>query len=136
MGRVSARIGCGYGEMGRQVAKISGASVTGLTMADAEIVGGNERIKASGPLRCLLSRRFQGVFEAFSRALKWFSDSNEADAGPKTGCVEVAGGGTGGSLRDRAGQLPQDALRGLLLDVFRVSVSRMRASARSSGSTP
>eukprot|EP00933_Yihiella_yeosuensis_P071497 TRINITY_DN79700_c0_g1_i3.p1 TRINITY_DN79700_c0_g1~~TRINITY_DN79700_c0_g1_i3.p1 ORF type:complete len:366 (-),score=60.19 TRINITY_DN79700_c0_g1_i3:206-1303(-) len=38
-------IGCGYGEMGRQVAKISGASVTGLTMADAEIVGGNERIK-------------------------------------------------------------------------------------------
>ncbi|CAK9118585.1 unnamed protein product, partial [Durusdinium trenchii] len=41
-------IGCGYGEMGRQVAKISGASVTGLTMADAEIVGGNERIKAAG----------------------------------------------------------------------------------------
>lgn len=41
-------IGCGYGEMGRQVAKISGASVTGLTMADAEIVGGNERIKDAG----------------------------------------------------------------------------------------
>ncbi|CAJ1455158.1 unnamed protein product [Effrenium voratum] len=41
-------IGCGYGEMGRQVAKISGASVTGLTMADAEIVGGNERIKEAG----------------------------------------------------------------------------------------
>merc|ERR1719266_1835368 len=40
-------IGCGYGEMGRQVAKISGASVTGLTMADVEIVGGNERIKAA-----------------------------------------------------------------------------------------
>eukprot|EP00439_Symbiodinium_sp_Y106_P068956 s1975_g11.t2 len=41
-------IGCGYGEMGRQVAKISGASVTGLTMADAEIEGGNLRIKEAG----------------------------------------------------------------------------------------
>jgi len=41
-------IGCGYGEMGRQVSKISGASVTGLTMADQEIVGGTERIKAAG----------------------------------------------------------------------------------------
>eukprot|EP00401_Gymnodinium_catenatum_P065605 CAMPEP_0117558208 /NCGR_PEP_ID=MMETSP0784-20121206/52716_1 /TAXON_ID=39447 /ORGANISM="" /LENGTH=365 /DNA_ID=CAMNT_0005355527 /DNA_START=38 /DNA_END=1132 /DNA_ORIENTATION=+ len=41
-------IGSGYGEMGRQVAKLSGASVTSLTMADAEIVGGNERIKAAG----------------------------------------------------------------------------------------
>ncbi|CAE8636412.1 unnamed protein product [Polarella glacialis] len=41
-------IGCGYGEMGRQVAKISGADVTGLTMADAEIVGANARIKAAG----------------------------------------------------------------------------------------
>jgi len=40
--------GCGFGEMGRQVAKISGASVTGLTMADEEIVGGNERIKKAG----------------------------------------------------------------------------------------
>merc|ERR1712039_256903 len=34
--------------MGRQVAKISGCSVTGLTMADAEIVGANARIKAEG----------------------------------------------------------------------------------------
>eukprot|EP00440_Ansanella_granifera_P047860 gb/GFBE01051840.1/.p1 GENE.gb/GFBE01051840.1/~~gb/GFBE01051840.1/.p1 ORF type:complete len:366 (+),score=97.32 gb/GFBE01051840.1/:1-1098(+) len=41
-------LGCGYGEMGRQVAKISGSSVTGLTMADAEIEGGNARIKAAG----------------------------------------------------------------------------------------
>eukprot|EP00438_Fugacium_kawagutii_P004812 Skav200846 [mRNA] locus=scaffold2131:193758:195111:- [translate_table: standard] len=41
-------IGCGYGEMGRQVAKISGASVTGLTMADEEIVGANQRIKEAG----------------------------------------------------------------------------------------
>mmetsp|Transcript_21330 Transcript_21330/g.40831 ORF Transcript_21330/g.40831 Transcript_21330/m.40831 type:complete len:407 (+) Transcript_21330:56-1276(+) len=40
--------GCGYGEIGRQVAKISGASVTGLTMADAEIAGGNERIEKAG----------------------------------------------------------------------------------------
>lgn len=41
-------IGCGYGEIGRQVAKISGASVVGLTMADEEIVGANERIKRAG----------------------------------------------------------------------------------------
>jgi cyclopropane fatty-acyl-phospholipid synthase-like methyltransferase len=41
-------IGCGYGEMGRQVASLSGASVTGLTMADEEIAGGNERIIAAG----------------------------------------------------------------------------------------
>lgn len=41
-------IGCGYGEMGRQIASLSGASVTGLTMADEEIAGGNERIKAAG----------------------------------------------------------------------------------------
>jgi ubiquinone/menaquinone biosynthesis C-methylase UbiE len=41
-------LGCGFGEMGRQVAKISGCRVTGLTMADAEIVGANERIKAEG----------------------------------------------------------------------------------------
>jgi len=41
-------LGCGFGEMGRQVSVISGARVTGLTMADAEIVGGNERIKAAG----------------------------------------------------------------------------------------
>jgi len=41
-------IGCGYGEMGRQVAKISGASVTGLTMANEEIVGGMARIKEAG----------------------------------------------------------------------------------------
>jgi len=41
-------IGCGFGEMGRQVATISGASVTGLTMADAEIVGGNQRIRSAG----------------------------------------------------------------------------------------
>lgn len=40
--------GCGYGEIGRQVAKISGAGVTGLTMSNAEIVGGNERIKKAG----------------------------------------------------------------------------------------
>jgi len=40
--------GCGFGEIGRQVAKISGASVTGLTMADEEIDGGNERIKKAG----------------------------------------------------------------------------------------
>lgn len=40
--------GCGYGEIGRQVAKISGAGVKGLTMADAEIVGGNARIKEAG----------------------------------------------------------------------------------------
>jgi len=40
--------GCGYGEIGRQVAKISGASVTGLTMADAEIAGGTQRIKQAG----------------------------------------------------------------------------------------
>jgi ubiquinone/menaquinone biosynthesis C-methylase UbiE len=40
--------GCGFGEIGRQVALISGASVTGLTMADEEIVGGNERIKLAG----------------------------------------------------------------------------------------
>lgn len=40
--------GCGFGEIGRQVAKISGANVTGLTMADIEIVGGNERIKKAG----------------------------------------------------------------------------------------
>lgn len=41
-------IGCGYGEIGRQVAKISGASVVGLTMADEEIAGANERIKSAG----------------------------------------------------------------------------------------
>jgi len=41
-------IGCGYGELGRQVAQITGASVTGLTMADEEIEGGNARIKAAG----------------------------------------------------------------------------------------
>jgi len=41
-------LGCGYGEMGRQVAKLSGSKVTGLTMADAEIVGANERIKLAG----------------------------------------------------------------------------------------
>jgi len=41
-------LGCGYGEMGRQVAKISQARVTGLTMADAEVSGGNARIKAAG----------------------------------------------------------------------------------------
>jgi len=40
--------GCGFGEIGRQVAKISGANVTGLTMADEEIVGGTERIKEAG----------------------------------------------------------------------------------------
>jgi len=40
--------GCGFGEIGRQVALISGASVTGLTMADEEIAGGNERIKRAG----------------------------------------------------------------------------------------
>lgn len=40
--------GCGYGEIGRQVAKITGASVTGLTMADPEIEGGNERIQKAG----------------------------------------------------------------------------------------
>jgi len=40
--------GCGFGEIGRQVAKISGASVTGLTMADEEIAGGNERIQKAG----------------------------------------------------------------------------------------
>jgi len=40
--------GCGFGEIGRQVALISGASVTGLTMADEEIAGGNERIKKAG----------------------------------------------------------------------------------------
>lgn len=41
-------IGCGYGEIGRQVAKISGANVVGLTMADEEIIGANERIKKAG----------------------------------------------------------------------------------------
>jgi len=41
-------IGCGFGEIGRQVAKISGGHVTGLTMADEEIIGGNERIKKAG----------------------------------------------------------------------------------------
>lgn len=40
--------GCGYGEIGRQVAKISGAGVTGLTMSSAEITGGNARIKQAG----------------------------------------------------------------------------------------
>jgi len=41
-------IGCGYGECGRQVAKISGSNVTGLTMAETEVVGANARIKAAG----------------------------------------------------------------------------------------
>jgi len=41
-------IGCGYGEIGRQVAAISGVNVTGLTMADEEITGANERIVAAG----------------------------------------------------------------------------------------
>jgi ubiquinone/menaquinone biosynthesis C-methylase UbiE len=40
--------GCGFGEIGRQVAKISGAGVTGLTMSDAEITGGNDRIRKAG----------------------------------------------------------------------------------------
>jgi len=40
--------GCGYGECGRQVAKISGCKVTGLTMSDEEIIGGNERIYQAG----------------------------------------------------------------------------------------
>jgi 24-methylenesterol C-methyltransferase len=40
--------GCGFGEIGRQVATISGCSVTGLTMSNAEIVGGNERIRKAG----------------------------------------------------------------------------------------
>jgi sterol 24-C-methyltransferase len=41
-------IGCGFGEMGRQVAIISGAKVTGLTMADEEIKGANQRIQQAG----------------------------------------------------------------------------------------
>jgi len=41
-------LGCGYGEMGRQVALIAGSNVTGLTMADEEIVGGMQRIEAAG----------------------------------------------------------------------------------------
>lgn len=40
-------LGCGFGEMGRQVAKLSGSSVVGLTMADCEVAGANERIKAA-----------------------------------------------------------------------------------------
>jgi len=40
--------GCGYGECGRQVSKIAGSKVTGLTMSDVEIVGGNERINDAG----------------------------------------------------------------------------------------
>jgi len=40
--------GCGFGEIGRQVAKISGAKVTGLTMADEEIAGAEKRIKMAG----------------------------------------------------------------------------------------
>lgn len=47
-GETCLEFGCGFGEIGRQVAKISGASVTGLTMADEEIAGGNERIKLAG----------------------------------------------------------------------------------------
>lgn len=47
-GETILEFGCGYGEIGRQVATISGASVTGLTMSDAEIAGGNERIRKAG----------------------------------------------------------------------------------------
>jgi len=41
-------LGAGFGECGRRVAHYSGANVTALTMADAEITGGTERIKAAG----------------------------------------------------------------------------------------
>jgi ubiquinone/menaquinone biosynthesis C-methylase UbiE len=41
-------LGAGFGECGRRVAHYSGANVTALTMADAEITGGNERIKQAG----------------------------------------------------------------------------------------
>jgi ubiquinone/menaquinone biosynthesis C-methylase UbiE len=47
--------GCGFGEIGRQVAKISGASVTGLTMSNAEIIGGIDRIRQAGLQdRCMI----------------------------------------------------------------------------------
>lgn len=41
-------LGAGFGECGRRVAHYSGANVTALTMADAEISGGTERIKQAG----------------------------------------------------------------------------------------
>eukprot|EP00929_Paragymnodinium_shiwhaense_P038249 TRINITY_DN20246_c0_g1_i1.p1 TRINITY_DN20246_c0_g1~~TRINITY_DN20246_c0_g1_i1.p1 ORF type:complete len:381 (+),score=108.01 TRINITY_DN20246_c0_g1_i1:89-1231(+) len=47
-GQKVLELGCGYGEMGRQVAKITGCNVTGLTMANEEIVGANQRIKEAG----------------------------------------------------------------------------------------
>jgi len=47
-GNEIVELGCGFGEIGRQVARISGANVTGLTMADEEIAGGNARIAKAG----------------------------------------------------------------------------------------
>lgn len=41
-------IGCGFGNIGRRVAEISGASVTGLTMGDNEVEEGNRRAKEEG----------------------------------------------------------------------------------------
>jgi sterol 24-C-methyltransferase len=62
--------GCGYGEIGRQVAKISGADVTGLTMADEEIEEGGKRVKRAGlEKRC---RMVQGNYHD----MKMFPDGS------------------------------------------------------------
>merc|ERR1719410_1121633 len=83
-------IGCGYGEIGRQVAKISGASVVGLTMADEEITGANERIVEAGLKdQCRMvqgnyhelpfsSGSFDKVFGVYT--LKYSADVNRAFA--------------------------------------------------------
>lgn len=41
-------LGCGYGGIAREVAKISGASVTGITVAQEEIDGGTDLIQEAG----------------------------------------------------------------------------------------
>merc|ERR550525_1253237 len=82
--------GCGFGEIGRQVSKITGASVTGLTMSDMEIVGGIERIQQAGlQNRCTIvqgdyhhmpfdSCSFDKVFGIYT--LKYSSDLTTAIA--------------------------------------------------------
>lgn len=80
--------GCGFGEIGRQVAKISGANVTGLTMADEEIEGGNARImKANLQKQCKMvqgnyhsmpfeAKTFDKIFGVYT--LKYSADLDKA----------------------------------------------------------
>lgn len=83
-------LGCGFGEMGRQVAKLSGACCTGLTMAELEVSSGNKRIKDAGlEKQCKIvqgnyhnmpfeSDSFHNVFGVYT--LKYSSDIDKAIA--------------------------------------------------------